>query len=142
MSSDGMPMVNMANSMRLMPNGANGGRGYVDSLTGLNLDADLVQTAMEKELKYFEDKSVWKIVPTAYAKSVSHRDPISVRWVHTNKGDDLSPNLRARLVAREIRHNGEEPIFAPTPPLEGFRTVLSLAATRLPCQSPRCRDPP
>ena len=55
--------------------------------------------------------------------------PISVKWVDTNKGDDEQPNYRSRLVAREIRKKGENPIFAPTPPLEALRTVLMLAST-------------
>ena len=42
---------------------------------------------------------------------------------------------------REIKHNGDEAIFAPTPPLETLRTVLSLAVTQLPGQEPRCQDP-
>ena len=41
-----------------------------------------------------------------------------------------SPNYRSRLVAREIRRKGENPIFAPTPPLESLRTILSLTATK------------
>ena len=57
------------------------------------------------------------------------RSPISVRWVETNKGDDANPNVRIRLVAREIRTAGESAIFAPTPPLESLRMVLSYAAT-------------
>ena len=32
-------------------------------------------------------------------------------------------------------------MFAPTPPLEALRTVLSLAATDLPGRPKRCRDP-
>ena len=55
--------------------------------------------------------------------------PISVKWVDVNKGDDLSPNYRSRLVARDIRLPGEQAIFAPTPPLEALRTVLSVATT-------------
>lgn len=46
-----------------------------------------------------------------------------------NKGDDVEPNHRPRLVARQIRHKGVEGIFAGTPPLEAVRTVISLAAT-------------
>ena len=46
-------------------------------------------------------------------------------------GDDQSPNVRSRLVAREIRPPGCESVFAPTPPLEALRTVLSLACTKL-----------
>ena len=72
---------------------------------------------------------------------MSGKAPVTVRWVHTNKGDDITPNMRARLVAREMKNAGDESIFAPTPPLETLRTVLSLATTRLPGQSARCRDP-
>ena len=35
-------------------------------------------------------------------------------------------------MAREIRLKGEEAIFAPTPPLESLRMVLSHATTQLP----------
>ena len=59
----------------------------------------------------------------------------------TNNGDDDNPNYRSRLVAREIRRRGENPIFAPTPPLESLRIVISLAATDVPGRRPHCRDP-
>jgi hypothetical protein len=49
--------------------------------------------------------------------------------VDVNKGDDTTPNYRSRLVAKDIRKKGEETIFAPTPPLESLRAILSLAAT-------------
>ena len=114
---------------------------YIDDLTGIVLDSQLVQIAIKKELQYFEDKDVWKMEPIANAKKYTGKPPISVRWVHTNKGDDVTPDMRARLVAREIRHNGDEAIFAPSPPFETLRTVLSLAVTQLPGQQPRCRDP-
>ena len=54
-----------------------------------------------------------------------------MKWVDVNKGDDVAVNYRSRLVAREIRLAGEDPIFAPTPPLESVRLVLSMAATNL-----------
>ena len=66
-------------------------------------------------------------VREAIARTV--RKPISVRWVETNKGDDAQPNVRSRLVAREIRMPGEDAVFAPTPPLESLRMVLSYAVT-------------
>ena len=56
--------------------------------------------------------------------------PITVKWVDVNKGDDDEPNYRSRLVAREIKRRGEESIFAPTPPLEALRVILSLLATK------------
>ena len=57
------------------------------------------------------------------------KPPITVRWVEVNKGDDDNPNIRSRLVAREIRMSGQDSIFAPTPPLESMRMVLSHAVT-------------
>ena len=55
--------------------------------------------------------------------------PITVKWVDVNKGDDDCLLYRSRLVARELRLRGQDSIFAPTPPLEALRTVLSMAAT-------------
>ena len=71
----------------------------------------------------------------------TRRPPITVRWVDVNKGDDATPNYRSRLVAREMRDAGEESTFAPTPPLEALRTVLSLAATDMEGDEPHVRDP-
>ena len=68
------------------------------------------------------------------------KPPISVKWVDVNKSDDEEPNYRSRLVAREIRVPGEASIFAPTPPLEALRTVLSMAATDLKGLAKHVRD--
>lgn len=65
------------------------------------------------------------------ARKLTGRKPIAVTWVDVNKGDDEHPNVRSRLVARDIRPAGVEAIFAPTPPLEALRAVLSLACTKL-----------
>ena len=58
---------------------------------------------------------------------------ISVRWVDVSKGHDLCPNYLSRLVARQIKaqeHSGKS-YFARAPPLEGLRTVISMAVTRV-----------
>ena len=81
---------------------------------------------MNKELDYFDDKAVWELRPREECQQRTGRKPITVRWVLTNKGDDGTPNYRARLVARQIRHAGVESVFAPTPPLEGVRLVISM----------------
>ena len=71
---------------------------------------------------------------------------ISVRWVDVNKGDDLHPKYRSRLVARQMKAHDRSgaSFFAPTPPLEALRTVLSLAATAVegwrPCYDPESED--
>ena len=92
---------------------------------------ELVEAARQKELEYFAAKAVCKLRPRAEAFTYMGKPPISVKWVNVNKGDDESPNYRSRLVAREIRLPGEASIFAPTPPLEALRSILSMAATDL-----------
>jgi hypothetical protein len=114
---------------------------FKDSVTGQMLDADLVREARRKELEYFEAMKVWLRKPREDSFKHMGKPPISVRWIDVNKGDDSNPGYRSRLVAREIRRFGEEPIFAPTPPLESLRTILSFAATDLPGRPAHVRDP-
>ncbi len=104
---------------------------YKDDLTGQLLRDDLVQEARRKELEYFDQKGVWAKVPTAEARRRTGRAAISVRWVGVNKGDDTAPRYRSRLVARQLkcRDTSGASYFAPAPPLEALRTVLSLAST-------------
>ena len=112
----------------------------LDSLTGQPLDIELVRKARQEELKYFRDKGVWTKRPRQEAYQRMGKAPISVKWIDVNKGDDENPKYRSRLVAREIRRTGEDPIFAPTPPLESLRTVLSLAMTDLNGDDKHVRD--
>ena len=107
---------------------------FVDDLTGLPLSSELCRAARQKEISYFRAKGVWELRPVSEARAKMGRRPISVRWVETNKGDDDNPNIRSRLVAREIRAPGEDAIFAPTPPLESLRMIVSMAATTLTAQ--------
>ena len=85
------------------------GEDFVDDLTGLPLPPDLCRAARKKELDYFESKGVWELRSVNEARKRMGRAPISVRWVETNKGDDQNPNIRSRLVAREIRTQGRTP---------------------------------
>ena len=61
--------------------------------------------------------------------------PIGTRWVFTNKGDTEHPFIRARLVAQETKRTTNMDLtetsmtFAATPPVEGFRFLLSTAMT-------------
>ncbi len=106
---------------------------YRDDITGQVLRDDLVAEARAQELGYFAKKGVWSKRPRREARAVTGRGPISVRWVDVNKGDDVNPRYRSRLVARQLKAHdrSNSSYFAPTPPLEALRTVLSLAATRV-----------
>ena len=114
---------------------------FRDDLTGQLLDPELVRAARKKELEYFDGEDVWVLRPIDECRRVTGKAPVTVRCVDVNKGDDLNPNVRSRLVARQIRQAGEEAIFAPTPPLEALRSNISMAATDLPGRPIHVRDP-
>ena len=113
---------------------------FFDDLIKQERPTLLVKAARRKELDYFESRTVWRRVPVTEAWRVSGRPPISDRWVDVNKGDDDCPDIRSRLVARQIRGANEDPLFGPTPPLEALRTVLSYGASDLDGEQPKCRD--
>ena len=55
--------------------------------------------------------------------------PISTKWIDTNKGDEVHPNIRSRFAAREIAYDKDSAMFAATPPLEANKLLYSLAVT-------------
>ena len=55
---------------------------------------------------------------------------ILVRWVDNNKGDNKKPEIRCRIVAKDLKKgNKREDLFAATPPLEAKKALMSMAAT-------------
>ncbi len=106
---------------------------YRDGISGQLLRDDLVHEARRKELEYFCSKGVWIKKPKHEARQQTGRGPISVRWVDVNKGDDMNPRYRSRLVARQLKAHDRSgaSFFAPTPPLEALRTILSMATTKI-----------
>ena len=104
---------------------------YRDDISGQILKDEWVTAAKLKELEFFHSKGVWIKTPRAQARHRTGRPPITVRWVDVNKGDEVSPNYRSRLVARQMKCQDRSgaSYFAPAPPLEALRTVLSLAVT-------------
>ena len=111
---------------------------FRDDLTGQLLNDELVLQARRVELQFFNKKGVWRKVPLEEARRRTGRPPISTRWVDVNKGDEQSPNYRSRLVARQMKahdHSGVS-YFAPAPPLEALRTVISMAVTEIGSHKP------
>ena len=111
---------------------------YKDDLTGQVLKDELVEKARAAELAFFTSKEVWKKVPRARAHQRTGQRPISVRWVDVNKGDEVEPNYRSRLVARQLKALDKSGTcyFAPAPPLEALRTVISMTVTRCGAHQP------
>lgn len=50
-----------------------------------------------------------------------------MRWVDINKQDELHPNYRSRLVAKEINKHSMPEMYAATPALESLKAVTSCA---------------
>ena len=96
-----------------------------DDVTGGPLDPHEVKNAREKEIKYLWDVKVYEYSTEAEARARTGRKPVGLKWIDTNKGSAEAPLYRSRLVCTEVRHEGVEPVFSATPPLEiyGFYSV-------------------
>ena len=62
---------------------------------------------------------------------------ITTKWVDTNKGDDVNPMCRSRLVLRDMKARKTKneqleakDLFSSMPPLESFRTMVSLMMSK------------
>ena len=55
---------------------------------------------------------------------------MKIKWIDINKGDENNSEVRCRMVGKEF-NLGEKrlDLFAPTPPLEIFKILFSLAVT-------------
>ena len=80
----------------------------IDDLTGKPLDPSLVTIAKHEEIMEMYRRTVWVERPTTDCIRDTGKSPIPVRWVSTNKGDELHPNVRCRLVAKHLVANWEE----------------------------------
>ena len=102
---------------------------FYDDMTGEPLPKDLVMKARAEDIEFFHRKSVYKAVDKDLAYQQTGKPPITIRWLYVNKGDREHPDIRARLVAREIRTEvSDGSMFAATPPPESVKWLLSLAA--------------
>ena len=63
----------------------------------------------------------------AESKARTRRNTVGLKWIDTNKGSAEAPRYRSRLVCKEVRHKGVEPIFSATPPVESLRILLCVA---------------
>jgi hypothetical protein len=102
---------------------------YFDNLSGSALPPRLVEKARKEEIDFMVDWEVWEEVPVARCWQATGKGPLGGRWVDVNKGDEESPNVRCRYVAKEIAYHKSDDFFAAMPPLETLRMLLSRAAT-------------
>ena len=115
-----------------MDEGENFKESYIDDVNGGFLNPEMVREARVEELAGYLAMQVYCRVPVAECGSHA---VIKTRWVDTNKGDERSPEIRCRLVAKEVkeRDNTEEEsanFFASTPPLEAVKFLISEVMTK------------
>ena len=67
---------------------------------------------------------VYGKVPIQSCWNDTGKDPIGVRWLNVNKGDDENPEIRCRIVAQEFNNHKRDDLFAATPPLEAKKMLF------------------
>ena len=109
-------------------------RNIADDLTGKPLEAVRVTSAKHEELTEMYRRQVWVEKSVDEYVQDTGKPPIPVRWVVTNKGDELHPNVRCRLVAKHLaaKCGGKdaEDLFAAMPPFELIKSLLVKAVQR------------
>ena len=101
--------------------------GYHDDMSGGRLDPAAVIKAREEEMSFIRSYNVYVKVPIEESYRETGKGPVSTKWLDTNKGDSVHPNIRSRFVAREIAHEKDTAMFAATPPLEANKLLYSMA---------------
>jgi hypothetical protein len=102
---------------------------FWDEVTGEALPADLVRAAREEEIKFMVSWQVWDDAATGECWRTLGRKPLAGKWVDVNKGDAQRPVVRSRYVAKEFADRKSDEFYAPTPPLESLRLLLSHVAS-------------
>ena len=66
-----------------------------------------VKRARKEEIRYMEGRKLWMFRPLTECWEKTGKDPVTMKWVDTNKGDEKNPVYRRRLVAKEF-NDGKE----------------------------------
>jgi len=102
-----------------------------DDVTGKAIDPMLIQKARREELEGFAEFEVYEYVRREVARRDAGGKFVGTRWVDHNKGTDMVPEVRSRLVGQEFaRGEVRDDLFAATPPLTATRLILSAVASR------------
>ena len=103
---------------------------HYDSVTGASLPSELCEEAMQLEIKYMQGMNVYTLCKHGVVKEQGLA-PIGTRWVFTNKDDTEHLFIRTRLISQETKRTTSVDLtdttvtFAATPPVVGFRFLLS-----------------
>jgi hypothetical protein len=79
-----------------------------DDVKNSYLDPKLVIEARMEEISFMRSEGVYEKVHLDECYRVKGSGPTSVRWIDTNKGTYDCPNVRCRLVARDLKNKGDD----------------------------------
>ena len=102
----------------------------MDDRSGRPIDVELVKEARAEEVTFMESLPVWEVSSLEECRARTGKDPISTKWVDTDKGRDGEVLIRNRLVARDFKSKhaaNDVDVFAAMPPLEAKRLLLRMA---------------
>ena len=102
----------------------------MDGLAGKIFDPDLVHKARQEEMEIVHTFNAFTFVPLSECYTATGKCQLGTRWVDVNKGDTEKPEYRSRLVAKEIKKDNRQDLFAATPPLECKKLLFSMAVTK------------
>ena len=75
-----VPLLHVGSCDQILDVEIDGGVVYRDDLTGQVLDPRLVRAARQKELDFFESKSVWSLKAFEEARRRTGKPPVTERW--------------------------------------------------------------
>ena len=102
----------------------------MDDRSGRPNDVEVVTEARAEEVTFMESVPVWEVSSLEECRARTGKDPISTKWVDTDKGRDGEVFIRSRLVARDFKSKhaaNDVDVFAAMPPLEAKRLLLRMA---------------
>ena len=88
-----------------------------------------IKKDLEDKIAFMKKIGLYEEVAVEACWERTGKAPVTVRWVETLKAE----GVRSRLVARDFKERKDkdrEDLFAPPPPLEAKRMLISRAATR------------
>ena len=91
-----------------------------DDVLGGYIKPSLVRAARQEEIYFMKERGIWEDSTEEESWRLTGKEPVSVRWVDTNKGTEKEPNVRSRMVARDFKGKDKdrEDLFAATPAWE------------------------
>ena len=84
---------------------------WVD-ISSAPLDPAKVTVVRKLEIQYAEKKPVWQKILRSLAKERGWKI-VKSRWIDINKGDDVNPSYRSRMVGKEFNNGKMEGYLQP-----------------------------